>query len=85
MRTIEIKATWNVEDRAWVVRSDDLPGLRSPTEFATLDSLWQKLHATMPELIGPNGISAEASDGPLRLMIYCSPWLALCSYLMGFA
>lgn len=84
MRNIEVRADWDSEARVWVVRSDDVPGLI--TEAATMEDLWQKVSIMIPELLAANGTSSdELGKAPLIVVAHCSPWMVLCSYLVGFA
>jgi hypothetical protein len=84
MPNIRVRADWDSETRVWLVTSDDVPGL--VTQAATMEALWQKLNVIIPELLGHNGaMNDELAKAPPILVLHCSPWKVLCSYLVGFA
>lgn len=47
-----VTASWDDEAEVWVATSDDVPGL--VTEAATLDALYARVIAVVPELLEDN-------------------------------
>ena len=47
-----VTAVWDDEAEVWVATSDDVPGL--VTEAATLDALYARVIAVVPELLEDN-------------------------------
>jgi len=54
--SFRVTAQWDGEARVWVATSDDVVGLVS--EAATLDELYRRVLAVVPELLADNGIAA---------------------------
>ena len=58
-RVYVVRADWDVEARAWVAYSDDVPGLATGAD--TLEDLVEKLRTVVPELLEENGLLPACS------------------------
>ncbi|WP_117238135.1 DUF1902 domain-containing protein [Thermus sediminis] len=71
MRALRVQAFWDGEAGVWVAESPDVPGLA--TEAPSLEELWAKLEALVPELLEENGVAVEP---PLELCLEATRPLA---------
>ena len=70
--TYEVHAEWDCEADAWVVTSDDIPGL--VIENATVDGLVEIMKDVVPDLLGENSVNVEGDQVSVELVCgYRSP------------
>lgn len=61
----KIDALWDAEAAVWVATSEDVPGL--VTEANTIESLSQKLHNMVPDLLLLNGVISADFVGAIAI------------------
>jgi len=64
MKSLFIRADWDVEAQVWVATSDDVPGLVAEAE--TEEALLKKLHVLIPDLLDANGYP-DGDEVPFEL------------------
>lgn len=68
-----VTAQWDAEASVWVATSDQVVGL--VTEAPTLDALYARILAVVPELLEENGVSAS-EESVIDLHVLSSPHLS---------